>query len=132
MISEICSIAYELSEMYLSKDDVKLNWEQLVNTLKSYTDHKWYSTTWMLYLVYGKFEQEKLIESFNVVIRRRNGETIIESALEVLRKNIEGVSLKINPDQTDEWYLRNLKEIVPGIVNKNKLLDTEIYVYQLK
>jgi hypothetical protein len=132
MIYKVTDLAFELAEDYQSSDALKTNWSLLVETVKAYDSLDWEPTCWLLSAMYGKHQKSKLVHSLSVVVKRQNGKTIVDSGLEELKKSVENKLPKINKEQTDEWYLRNLSAILPKAEGHYKIMSWDVAEYLSK
>ncbi len=126
MLQEICDIAFHI---HLGVEDEKYNkieWQILNELFVDYLNAKWDKTEWLLSAVFGKYDLNRLIESYGILISIRDGQPKIESANKELVKYFSELSKKLNNQQTDQRYLENMSQIIPKSINKLKLLDISI------
>lgn len=126
MLYYITSYAFDISENYRTEAEDKEDWSALTKTLECYEAGKWYPTCWSLSAMYGVRKNGKISHSFSVSVTRINGATEIVAPIAELKAAISKVITKINTQQTDELYLRNLGMLVPLRVGEYEQMSTEI------
>jgi hypothetical protein len=102
MLRQIDEIAFDLAEDFRSKEANKLELEELKQILSDYVAHRWYPTTWGLSASYGELQQ-----GYGVAVIRQNGTLTVTSGQQSLKTELEKLTKKVNPNQTDEWFLKN-------------------------
>ncbi len=121
--------ASDVAEDFMDQKDNELSWKLLVETVESFAANEWEPTIWILSVMYGEMWAERLLQSFSLVIKRRNGSTEIESGNEALRQSTQELLQSVNPDQTDEWYLRNLAALLPENIGGLVFMSCDVEEY---
>jgi len=123
MLHEIHGAALAIDEEYWSEAENQANWQHITTLLQQYLAGDWSATCWRLSIAYGLYEGETFLQhSFTVVIIRVNGVTDIYTAEPELRQALADVINKVQPDQSDEWYLRNVAFLSPARVGDFRLM----------
>jgi hypothetical protein len=118
MLYEVSDLAFDIVEDYRSEKVDKVDWENITNTIRRYIEGDWEPTCWILTAMYGEYSGDKLASSNSVVVRRQNGETVIETAADELKRELNRVIKRLNTEQTDKRYLQNLAKLIPPGVEK--------------
>ena len=99
---------------------------RLRQIVADYAQNNWYTTEWALSVVYSEIQGMRIISGFGTQIQRKNSKLTVETSLDALRHTIEEVALTLNPNQTDEWFIHNLKRALPDTIKGLTLTDSHI------
>lgn len=123
MLYKISDLALEIAEGYRSQPNIDDYWQTIKDAVHRYAAGNWEPTCWVLSAVYGECTEGTLTHSFGVAVRRQNGNTIIETASEELRHAFDTYIQRINTQQTDERYVRNVGALLPEVIGEYKRID---------
>lgn len=129
MLYKVSHLAFDIAEDYRSEKDDKADWATITETVNNYVTGNWEPTCWILSAMYGEYSGDKLVHSYSVAVRRQNGGTIIETASDEIKKATNEAVSRLNAEQTDERYLRNLVQFVPAAIGKYKLVSADVGEY---
>lgn len=129
MLYKVEHLAFDIAEDYRSDKDNLADWSMIRTTIDNYVKGDWEPTCWILNASYGEFSGKKLSQSYSLFVRRQNGDSDVEVAIDLIQAAIQKVVGTINKEQTDERYLRNLEVHMPQKVGKYTLLGSEVHEY---
>ena len=122
MVFKVADIAFDIAENYRSEKEDNSDRALLKQTLQNYVSGEWEQTCWILTAMYsGHHTKKNLGHSYSIVIKRRNGKTLITTASKELKLTVSKLLPRVNKDQTDERYLQNLVLFLPKLINGLKL-----------
>ena len=125
MLDWVGGLAWELAEDFRKDGQQKSFWTEIEDLVSSYVNGNWHDTSRMLLIIYGKYQKDKLIESFSVTIRAQNGVLQVSAANEELKRSVSATLKTINKNQTDCWLLRNLGYLIPKTIGDLKLVSVD-------
>jgi len=123
MVFKVADLAFDIAENYRSEEEDNSDWNLLKQTLQNYVRGDWEQTCWILTAMYGQYTKKALNHSYSIVINRQNGKTLITTASEELKLAVNKLLPRVNENQTDERYLRNLALFLPDEVNRLNLIN---------
>lgn len=126
MLFKIADMAEEITEDYRGDIENRAYWDVIVTAVQHYFAGNWDSTRWSLSATYGKYVGKIPQHSFGIAAYRLNGETTIETASKQLNDAVAVVAKRLNIEQTDERYLRNLAMLLPANVEEYTLIDMRV------
>lgn len=129
MLVKVSDLTFDITEDYRSDKDDKYDWDIITKTIKNYIEGSWEPTCWILNAMYGEYSKHKLTHSYSVVVRRQNGQTIIDTASEALNAKFSQANKELNTKQTDERYLQNMAKFAPNKVGIYKLASVDVAEY---
>lgn len=126
MLHRIKWAAYDIGEDYRGPKENKEDWEYIIKTIGDYTSLNWEPSYWALALTYSEMKGEKITHSYSAIIRRQNGKISVITPLKNIEEGITKTISKLNPEQTDYWFLQNLALALPKKIDSYLLTVTEI------
>ena len=108
MLSQVIDLSLAIAEDYRSEEDNEADWSIIVQTIEDYGLGNWKATSWLLSATYGVYGHDRLLRSYGVTLYRQNGTVVIKTASSALQKAMRQLSVRINPEQTDERFLQNM------------------------
>lgn len=125
MLHEIHDAALDIDEEHRSEAENQWNWQRITELLPQYQDGVWSATCWRLSIAYGLYENEIFQQhSFTAIVTRCNGASHVFSAEPELQQALAVIVDKVQPLQTDEWYLRNVAYLLPERIGKFRLMGS--------